>query len=83
MTNVLIADTSGADDGGELVGRGGELTELSDFLDGAAARGGARLLVGDPGVGKTRVLQAAAAMAVQKGFQILTASPGRPGAGRR
>ena len=43
-----------------LVGRGPELVVLGDFLTRSAADGGALLLTGEPGVGKTALLQAAA-----------------------
>jgi len=39
-----------------LVGRGPELVLLGDFLTRSAADGGALLLTGEPGVGKTALL---------------------------
>jgi ATP-dependent Clp protease ATP-binding subunit ClpA len=48
-----------------LVGRGPELVVLGDFLTRSAADGGALLLTGEPGVGKTALIQAAAARAAQ------------------
>ena len=57
-----------------LVGRGPEVELIGSFLDRAAAEGGALLLTGDPGVGKTMLLDAAAATAEAAGL---------PGAARR
>ena len=45
----------------EIVGRESELAALSDALRAAAdGRGGIMALVGDPGIGKTRLAEAAA-----------------------
>ncbi|MFI9411529.1 ATP-binding protein [Nocardia gamkensis] len=71
---MLVADTSDHGDDGDLFGRETEIRELSDFLDRAATEGDARLLVGAPGVGKTRLLQTAAVMAADKGMRVLTAA---------
>jgi|SRR6185295_12285016 len=54
-----------------LVGRGPELVVLGDFLTRSAADGGALLLTGEPGVGKTALLQAAAARAAQADTRVL------------
>jgi DNA-binding CsgD family transcriptional regulator len=53
------------------VGRDRELALVGAFLDRAAAEGGALLLTGDPGVGKTMLLDAAAAMAEAEGTRVL------------
>jgi DNA replication protein DnaC len=53
-----------------LVGRGPELVVLGDFLTRSAADGGALLLTGEPGVGKTALLQAAAARAAQADTRV-------------
>ncbi|MCF4136454.1 AAA family ATPase [Streptomyces sp. Tue 6430] len=57
-----------------LVGRDRELGELATFLDTVASDGAALLLVGDPGVGKTALLDAAAGLAVAKGVQVVRGS---------
>jgi AAA ATPase domain len=54
-----------------LVGRGPELELIGSFLDRAAAEAGALLLNGDPGVGKTMLLDAAAAAAEAAGSRVL------------
>src|SRR5208282_6178580 len=54
-----------------LVGRSRELGLIDSFLDLAAAGGGALLFTGDPGVGKTMLLDAAAAAAEAAGGRVL------------
>jgi energy-coupling factor transporter ATP-binding protein EcfA2 len=54
-----------------LVGRDRELARITAFLDLAAAEGGALLLTGDTGVGKTVLLDAAAAAAEAAGTRVL------------
>ena len=57
-----------------LVGREGELARLNRFLAGEDARAAAApvlLLSGEPGIGKTRLLQAAAQLAVPRGWCVL------------
>ncbi len=57
-----------------LVGRDGELELLGSFLGEAAVHGGALLLSGDPGVGKTALLDAAAEQAAAAGTQVVRAA---------
>lgn len=57
-----------------LVGREGELAELAAFLDMAGTNGAALLLTGDPGVGKTALLDATAELAVAKGVRVVRGS---------
>ncbi len=57
-----------------LVGREGELAELAAFLDRAGTDGAVLLLTGDPGVGKTALLDATAELAVAKGVQVVRGS---------
>jgi len=54
-----------------LIGRDAELTLLAGLIDQACARGGAVVLLGDPGIGKTSLLRAASAQALGKGFTVL------------
>jgi len=63
-----------------LVGRAPELVMLGRFLaDAAGAPGPVLLLAGEPGVGKTRLLQAAAQDAVARGWRVLTGGCYRQG----
>jgi hypothetical protein len=57
-----------------LIGRNEELGFVRSFVDQAADRGGALLLSGDAGVGKTVLLDAAAAYATAAGTRVLRAA---------
>ncbi|MDT7715786.1 MAG: hypothetical protein QOH09_1778 [Pseudonocardiales bacterium] len=57
-----------------LVGRGGEFALIGAFLDRAAAGGEALLLCGEPGAGKTALLDATAAAASEAGVRVLRAA---------
>lgn len=57
-----------------LVGRDAELVQIERLLDGAAAgTSGALVLLGDAGIGKTTLCDAAAASAVERGMMVLRA----------
>lgn len=57
---------------GPLVGRARELAELTDAFEHArASRGGVHLILGDPGVGKTRLAAALADHAVTRGASVV------------
>ncbi|GAA3086993.1 LuxR family transcriptional regulator [Pseudonocardia yunnanensis] len=56
-----------------LVGRHDDLCLISTFVDDAAVNGRALLLVGEPGVGKTVVLEEAVTMAAARGIRVLRA----------
>jgi DNA-binding CsgD family transcriptional regulator len=56
------------------VGRTAELEQLRAFLDGAARVGGTYLLTGEPGVGKTVLLDAAVEIAAEAGAEVLRAA---------
>ncbi|MDO9355389.1 MAG: AAA family ATPase, partial [Solirubrobacteraceae bacterium] len=60
-----------ADDVAELVGRTDELARLRAAIDAAEA-GGSRVVVmsGEPGIGKTALLEQAARMAARRGFLV-------------
>ena len=63
--------THGAPSGGVFVGRSDELAELASALDAVrSGHGRAVLVTGDAGVGKTRMVQRAAALA--EGFLVLS-----------
>jgi DNA-binding CsgD family transcriptional regulator len=56
-----------------LVGRAAELALIDDFLARAAAEGGCLVLAGEPGVGKTALLQVAVDRAVTAGTRVVRA----------
>ena len=58
----------------KLIGRRDELARIRAFLDVVATDGGARLVWGEPGVGKTVLLGAAAQAADAAGMKVLRAS---------
>ena len=63
------APATGGDAG--LLGREAELNDLSDALAAAErGEGTVRLLVGEPGIGKTRLADATAARAAAAGFEV-------------
>lgn len=57
-----------------LVGRDRELELLAAFLDETVSGGSSRLLTGEPGVGKTALIDAAVTMAVERGTRVITGS---------
>jgi len=57
-----------------LLGRERELRLLNDLIDHAQERGGALVVRGDAGIGKTALLAAARRGAVDRGFRVLTAA---------
>ncbi len=59
---------------GGLIGRSGELAAVGAFLDRARSGGAALLIFGEPGTGKTVLLDAAAEMALAAGIQVLRAA---------
>jgi len=68
-----LPPASGAGAARELVGREGELDLIRTFLDEAAAEGAALVVSGEPGTGKTALLDAAAAFAMADGARVLRA----------
>ena len=60
-----------------LVGRDRELGLVASFLDQVAAKGGALLFTGEPGVGKTVILDAAAEEAAARNTTVLRATGGQ------
>ncbi|MFC9659482.1 AAA family ATPase [Nocardia sp. NPDC127606] len=59
---------------GRLVGRARELSLLAEFVDTAMVDGGALLVVGEAGVGKTALLGATATHAADLGARVLRAA---------
>jgi DNA-binding CsgD family transcriptional regulator len=57
-----------------LVGRERELVAIEALLDGAGERGGALLLRGEPGIGKSALLAEAARCAAAGGLRVLSAA---------
>ena len=76
---------SGAPDGAsspwrapvKLIGRDPEVGIIRAFLDGASSDGGAFLISGEAGVGKSVLIDAAAAYAASIGFMVLRATGGQ------
>jgi DNA-binding CsgD family transcriptional regulator len=64
---------SGVGSPAHLVGRDGDLSLIRTFVERAAVEGGALLLLGEPGVGKTVVLDESAAMGAVRGVRVLRA----------
>ena len=58
----------------QLFGRSVELERISRFVDAAQHSGDTRLVRGEPGVGKSVLLDAAADMAHAAGMRVLRAS---------
>lgn len=55
-----------------MVGRRAELAQIAALVDGAAeGRGGALLVRGDPGIGKTALLRETAHLVEQRGFALI------------
>ena len=63
-----------AGNAGPLLGRDAEIERLTSLLDGIGEGGGALVLSGEPGIGKSRLLAVAAAMARERGFTVLSAT---------
>src|SRR5690348_12466374 len=59
---------------GGLVGRDSEIAQLDSALNSAIDQGGAVLITGPPGIGKTSLLDAAAVDARGRGYKLLRAT---------
>ncbi|ROO87758.1 regulatory LuxR family protein [Actinocorallia herbida] len=57
---------------GGLIGRDGELRVLTDMVDAVEDEGSAIVVMGDPGIGKTSLLRAAAAHGKNAGAAVLS-----------
>jgi ATP/maltotriose-dependent transcriptional regulator MalT len=58
-----------------VLGRPAEAEAIAEFLDASSAHPAGLLLYGEAGIGKTTVWLAALEMAVQSGYQVLSARP--------
>jgi len=58
-------------DEGLLIGRDQEIAQLGQLLDGLDAAGGAVLVRGDPGIGKTSLIRTTAQRAGDRGHRVL------------
>ena len=56
-----------------LVGRAAEVSRVQGLVRGLPDRGGALVLVGDPGIGKTALTEAAVAFAAARDVPVVTA----------
>ena len=56
-----------------LVGRDAASTRMHEFIDHSAVDGGALLVVGEPGIGKSLLLQIASELAAETGTHVLRA----------
>ena len=57
---------------GPLLGRDAEIGLLASLLDGIGDSGGALVLYGEPGIGKSRLLAVAAEFARERGFTVVS-----------
>ncbi len=73
---TVLSDLSPAHKAGDLVGRDRDLAALRAFVYASSARGGTLLLRGDPGAGKSALLDCAQEMAVMAGIEVLRAAGG-------
>ncbi|MBV8638522.1 MAG: AAA family ATPase [Candidatus Eremiobacteraeota bacterium] len=62
-----------ADTETRLFGRDREMRIITGHLDGVRDRGAALLIGGEPGVGKTAILEAAKSLAFERGLSVLSA----------
>lgn len=61
-----------ANNPGPLLGRAAEVGLLVSLLDSIGTGGGALVLHGEPGIGKSRLLSIAAELALERGFTVLS-----------
>ena len=62
------------DDAGPLIGRDAEIETLTSLLEGIESGGGALVLRGEPGIGKSRLLAEAEALARERNIALLRAT---------
>ena len=66
-----------------MVGRDADVAILEAMLDRLPGRGGALLVTGDAGIGKTALATAASDLARARGITVLSAAGVKPGGGAR
>ncbi len=73
VTSLRRSPTTPASDTARrpLVGRDAELEVLEGLLDGVQERGASLIVRGDPGVGKSTLLETFAARAAENGWRVL------------
>jgi DNA-binding CsgD family transcriptional regulator len=69
-----VMPVSVRDGAGPLLGRDVEIELVTSLLDSVPAGGGALVLRGEPGIGKSRLLAEAAALAREREFTVLSAT---------
>jgi DNA-binding CsgD family transcriptional regulator len=62
------------DDQTDVIGRDAELAAIDDLLDSTERHGGALILRGEPGIGKSALVAAASARASARGMRVLRAT---------
>ena len=71
---IDLASTRAESGVAELLGRDDELAQLYDLIDGIGQRGGALVVRGEAGIGKSALLQAAAARARHQNVTVVSAT---------
>jgi DNA-binding CsgD family transcriptional regulator len=69
-----LASTNAGSGGAELLGRDSELAALYDLVDGIGRRGGALIVRGEAGIGKSALLKAVAGRARERGVTVVSAT---------
>jgi DNA-binding CsgD family transcriptional regulator len=72
--SLAVMLISARDDAGPLLGRDAETETLRALLDGIDSGGGALVLRGEPGIGKSRLLAEAATLARERNITVLRAT---------
>jgi DNA-binding CsgD family transcriptional regulator len=74
MNDIVGQQQTGGHEADQLIGREPEMDRIRVFLATASTEGGALLVTGEPGVGKTGLLNAASEAASAAGMRILRAA---------
>jgi tetratricopeptide (TPR) repeat protein len=67
-----LAEARSSDSYGEIIGRHGELHQFTTLLERCLARGGGHTILvrGEPGIGKTRLVEQFASIALERGVAV-------------